>query len=156
MAKKKVDNKRGAPTKYKEEYNELVYKYCLLGCTDEEMSNLLDVSKSTFNLWKKEHLDFSDSVTRGKMIADANVANALYNRAIGYDYTETKEKDGEDGVEVTKTTKHVVADVGACMNFLSNRQPKRWRKDPKVVVEVKVGEITDQELQKKIDKLEGK
>lgn len=152
MAKKK----RGAPTKYKEEYNDLVYKYCLLGCTDEEMADLFGVSKSTFNLWKKEHIDFSDSVTRGKTIADAEVAAALYNRATGYDYTETKEKEGDNGSETITTTKHISADAGAAMNWLSNRQKKKWRKDPKVKVEVKVNDISDDELQKKIDKLEGK
>lgn len=154
MAKKK--GKGGAPTKYREEYNDLAYKYCLLGCTDVEMADLFGVSKSTFNLWKKEHSKFSDSLTRGKAFADAEVAHSLYNRAKGYDYTEERHKDGKDGLEITKVNKHVPGDAGAAMNWLSNRQRGKWKKDPKVKVQVKVGEISDEELQKKIDKLEGK
>ena len=154
MAKKK--NKGGAPTKYKEEYNEQAYKLCLLGYSNKELGSFFSVSEVTIENWLKVHKEFFGAVTRGKDIADGEVAASFYKRALGYEYTETKEKIGDNGSETTTTNKHVPADSGAAMNWLSNRQKKKWRKDPKVKVEIKTGEIDDEELQKKIDKLEGK
>lgn len=154
MAKKKGAG--GAPTKYREEYNEQAYELCLLGYTIEELANFFNVAKSTIEVWIKTKSEFSGAVTRGRDIADGKVARAFYNRALGYDYTETKEKQGDNGCETITTNKHVPADSGAAMNWLSNRQRRKWKKDPKVKVQVKVGEISDEELQKKIDKLEGK
>ena len=154
MAKKKGAG--GAPTKYREEYNEQAYKLCLLGYSNKELGAFFGVSESTIETWLKKHDEFLGEVTRGKEIADAEVAYSLYNRAKGYDYTEERHKDGKDGLEITKVNKHVPGDAGAAMNWLSNRQRRKWRKNPKVKVQVKVGEISDEELQKKIDKLEGK
>lgn len=154
MAKKK--NKGGAPTKYKEEYNNQTYELCLLGYTTDMLANFFNVASSTIELWKRTHEGFSGAVTRGGDMADGKAARAFYGRVLGYDYIETKEKQGDNGCETITTTKHVPADAGAAMNWLSNRKPKIWRKDPKVKVEIKVGDVSDEELQKKIDKLEGK
>jgi hypothetical protein len=157
MAKKKTDNKsKGAPTKYKEEYNDQAHKLCLLGYSNKELGAFFKVSESTIENWLKVHSDFLGAVTQGKDLADADVAQSFHKRAKGYDYVETKEKQGDNGCETTITNKHVPPDAGAAMNWLSNRQKKKWRKDPKVKVEVKVNDISDDELQKKIDKLEGK
>ncbi len=154
MAKEKKG--KGRPTKYKEEYNEQAYKLCLLGYSNKELGAFFRVSESTIDSWLNVHEDFLGAVTRGKDIADGEVVDALYKRAKGYDYTETKEKVGDKGVEVTTTNKHIPADSGAAMNWLSNRQRKKWRKDPKVNIEIKVEEMDDNELQKNIDKLEDK
>lgn len=151
MAKK---NKGGAPTKYKEEYNDQAYKLCLLGYSNAELGDFFKVDERTIENWMKAHPEFFRSVTHGKDIADAEVAASFYKRAKGYDYTETREKIGDNGNEITTTNKHVPADSGAAMNWLSNRQKKKWRKDPKVKVEVKVNDMTDDELDKKIAKYE--
>ena len=41
----------GQPTKYKKEYNDLAYKYSLLGATDKEMAGFFDVTEQTLNNW---------------------------------------------------------------------------------------------------------
>jgi hypothetical protein len=126
----------------------------LLGYSNAELGDFFKVSESTIENWLKIHDDFLGAVTRGKDIADGEVVQSFYKRALGYDYTETREKVGDSGVEVTTTNKHIPGDTGAAMNWLSNRQKKKWRKDPKVKVEVKVNDMSDEELDKKIRKYE--
>lgn len=122
----------GRPTKYKPEYAEQAYRMALLGLTDEEMAEVFDVSRSTFNQWKKQMPDFSDTVKRGKILADANVSASLYKRATGYEYPSEKIVtlsigDGISKVERVPITAVVLPDPGAALNWLKNRQPNKWR-----------------------------
>lgn len=49
-------------------------------------------------------------------------------RALGYSYTEIKEKyEGQDLAERTVTKKQVVPDVTAQIYWLKNRKPGDWR-----------------------------
>src|SRR5260221_6883935 len=83
-------NPEGRPTDYREEYAEEAYKLCLLGATDSEMAEFFGVSEVTLNAWKKAQPLFLKSLTRGKMIADANVAERLYMRGLGYSHEAVK------------------------------------------------------------------
>ncbi|HEY5586724.1 MAG TPA: helix-turn-helix domain-containing protein [Ruminiclostridium sp.] len=118
----------GRPTLYKEEYIEKVYKLCLLGAKDTEIADFFGVSESTLNLWKLEYQDFSESIKRGKINADANVASKLYNRAIGYEHPETITASFQGQITDTmEVTKHYAPDPTAAIFWLKNRQPKQWR-----------------------------
>ena len=124
-------DKGGRPTEYKEEYNELAYKLCLLGHTDAELAAFFEVTEATINNWKKEKAGFFESLTRGKVIADASVVEAMYNRAIGVEVKEKRIKTDSAGEEeITITTKEIPADVGAQKSWLSNRQRSKWRLNP--------------------------
>lgn len=148
------ESKKGRPTKYKEEYNEQAYKLCLLGFTNSELASFFEVNESTIERWMQKYSDFCGSVTRGKVIADGNVAQAFYKRALGYNYIERREKDDGDSIEITTTDKHIPADPGAAMNWLSNRQRSKWCKAPKISVEVKTDSISDVELDERIKQLQ--
>jgi hypothetical protein len=114
----------GRPTDYREEYAEQARKLCLLGATDAELGDFFEVSEQTINSWKKEHPAFLESIRDGKEKADADVAEALYNRALGYEWTdEYVRKDGEVG----SITRQVPPDTKAASLWLRNRQPKKWR-----------------------------
>jgi hypothetical protein len=118
----------GRPSKYKTEYAEQAYKLCLLGATDKEMSDILGVTESTFNLWKQEHKEFSESLKKGKEQADAIVAQKLYHRAIGYEHPEIITASYQGMITDTKVvTKHYAPDPTAAIFWLKNRQPKKWR-----------------------------
>mgnify|MGYP003654966571 CR=1 FL=1 len=124
-------DKGGRPTKYKKEYNELAYKLCLLGHTDVELAAFFEVSEKTINTWKAKKEGFLQSLTRGKVLADANVVEAMYNRAIGVEVKEKRIKtDSDGGEEITITTKEIPADVGAQKNWIANRQRSKWRLNP--------------------------
>lgn len=123
----------GRPTDYKSEYCELVYKLCLLGATDAQIADVIGIAESTLNLWKKEHPEFLESIKRGKDVADAEIAEALYHRAKGYQHDDVEIKvvaNGENmGSRIVEVpvTKIYPPDTGAAMAWLKNRQPKMWR-----------------------------
>ena len=117
----------GRPSKYKKEYNELVYRYSLLGATDKEMAGFFGVSEKTINTWKHKHPEFLQSITRGKAIADANVAERLYQKAMGYEHDEEKIFQYEGQPVRVQTRKHYPPDTQAASLWLRNRQPALWR-----------------------------
>lgn len=122
--------KVGRPTKYKEEYAELAYKFSLLGAIDAQLAQLLEISESTLNNWKHEHPEFLESIKRGKEIADVEVVEALRKRAIGYSYEEVKTEESDQGNKRTVTTKAVIPDTTAQIFWLRNRQPDKWSNNP--------------------------
>ncbi|MGH1376679.1 MAG: hypothetical protein ACRBCK_10055 [Alphaproteobacteria bacterium] len=129
MPKKKS---RGQPTKYKTEYNEIARKLALLGKTDVEIAEILGVSEKTLNNWKKNHAEFFQSLRAGKDISDGEVANSLYERAIGYVHDDLHITTHLGKVKKTKVKKHYPPDTQAGMFWLCNRQRDKWSKAPSV------------------------
>ena len=78
------------PSKYNPELNDQVMKFCKLGATNEQIADFLDVSVATVKNWLSNEPEFLTAVKAGRAYADANVAEALYQRAIGYKHKETK------------------------------------------------------------------
>ena len=122
-----MDYETGRPSRYKPEFEELAYNYCLLGATDIELASFFDVCESTINNWKKEHPEFLASIKKGKEIADAKVAQALFHRAIGYQAPDLDIKMYEGAIIETPYTKHYPPDATSAIFWLKNRQPKFWR-----------------------------
>lgn len=123
----------GRPTKYKEEYNEQVYKLCLLGAIDDELADFFDVDVSTINNWKIDYPEFFESIKRGKSLADANVASKLYHRATGYEHPDVDIKMYEGDIIETPLIKHYPPDTTAAIFWLKNRNPAKWRDKQEVV-----------------------
>lgn len=128
----KSENIGGRPTAYKAEYDEQVYKLCLLNATDAQIADFFDVTETTINNWKISHPTFFESLKRGKIIADADVAKALHSRAVGYDKTETKVTTDEhdDILQKIVTVKHFPPDTAAAFIWLKNRAG--WRDKPEI------------------------
>lgn len=80
------------------------------------------------NVWKKQFPLIFESLKRGKEVVDREVENALFKRAIGYEYDEICE-EYEHGVLTKKkiTKKMVVPDTTAQIFWLKNRRPDAWR-----------------------------
>lgn len=111
----------GRPTKYKPEYCEQAYKLCLLGATDKEMAGFFGVEEKTINNWKHEYPEFLQSLKEGKIKADADVANSLYHRALGYEHDDIHFSAYEGKVTQTEYTKHYPPDTAAAFIWLKNR-----------------------------------
>lgn len=111
----------GRPTEYKDEYNDLAYKFCLLGATDEQMAGFFNVSKRTINAWKKKYPKFLHSIKEGKTKADSEIAEALFHRAKGYNHPEVHVSNYNGEITLTPLTKHYPPDTAACMIWLKNR-----------------------------------
>lgn len=120
---------RGRPTLYRKEYDEQARKLCLLGATDAELADFFGVVVSTIALWKVEHPKFSDAIARGKLIADAEVADKLYHRALGYSHDAVKifMPQGASGPVYAPYIEHYPPDTAAASLWLRNRQGGKWR-----------------------------
>jgi hypothetical protein len=81
-----------------------------------------------------------ESIRRGKLVADAEVAEKLYQRATGFEWDEAtpikkKTVTYKDGRRLKETEEIVVVqvhrvvppDTAAGVHWLTNRQPTRWR-----------------------------
>lgn len=117
----------GAKSTYKQEYNKQVEKLCLLGATDKEIASIFDISVSTLNKWKLDFPKFSESIKKGKEVADATVADKLYNRACGYSHKAVKMFNHLGKVVSENYIEHYPPDTAAAIFWLKNRQPKKWR-----------------------------
>jgi hypothetical protein len=106
----------GRPTKYLPEYNEQVIKLCKLGATDEELADFFNVAESTINLWKIKEPEFSESIKKGKIIADCE-EEELKVVALGNGL----------GSEVQRhqVIKHYPPDTAAAFIWLKNR--RAWK-----------------------------
>lgn len=122
-----MKRKEGRPSKYKEEFNEQAYKLCLLGATDKDLANFFEVNEDSIHEWKKVHPSFSESIKRGKETADANVADRLYQRAMGFQAPDTDVKIYKGKIIKTPLIKHYPPDPTAAIFWLKNRQSKKWR-----------------------------
>ena len=117
---------KGRPTRYKSEYAEQAYKYCLLGADDKRMAELFGVDERTINRWKIDHPDFCQSMKEGKDIADAEVAKSLYKRATGYKIDTVKVFQFQGEPVIVPVVEEIAPDTGAAMAWLKNRQRSKW------------------------------
>jgi len=141
----------GRPSSYKPEYADQARKLCLLGSTDGELADFFEVSEQTINAWKTAHSEFLESIKRGKAQADSDVADRLYQRAMGYEHAEVDIRVIDHQIIKTPITKIYAPDPTAAIFWLKNRQRAKWR--DKVDTEVSGGitvnsvkELTDDQL----------
>jgi hypothetical protein len=127
---------RGRPSLYREEYAEQGRKLCLLGATDKEVADFWGVSVQTYYDWQKAHPEFLESITSGKVLADAEVAAKLYERACGYVVNAVKLYRQDDGsvLRVPYQIEHP-PDTQAASLWLRNRRKQDWRDRHEVEVE---------------------
>ena len=128
MAKKKkkvkkfrVLSRAGRKSIYRVTFPEMAYKLCLLGVTDAMMAEVFEVSEATLNTWKKKHPLFLESVKKGKVQADAEVAKALFSRACGYSHPDVHISNFQGEITVTHIIKHYPPDTAAAFIWLKNR-----------------------------------
>lgn len=117
----------GRPSTYLPEYADQARRLCLLGLTDPELASFFGVCERTINYWKGAHPDFLQAITKGKTLADADVAASLYERACGYSHPEDKFFQYEGRIMVEETIKHYPPDTAAAFIWLKNRQSGKWR-----------------------------
>lgn len=117
----------GRKTSYKPENAQVAYTMCLLGATDAEIAEALGVSETTINAWKNKHVKFCEALKKGKIQADAIVAEKLYHRAKGYSHPEDKIFNDNGTPLIVPTIKHYPPDTVAAIFWLKNRQKDKWR-----------------------------
>jgi hypothetical protein len=117
----------GRPTLYQEIFNEQAEKLCKLGATDTEIADFFEVDVSTINNWKISHPEFFESIKKGKILADSNVADRLYQRALGFEHDSEEIKVADGEVIRVPIRKIYPPDTVAAIFWLKNRRSKEWR-----------------------------
>ena len=134
----------GRPSLYRPEYAEQARKLCLLGATDNEMADFFGVNPDTIYRWQKVNPEFSESIARGKILADAEVAEKLFQRACGYRHGATKLYRNEDGsVRQERYEVEYPPDTQAISLWLRNRRKGDWREKHEVEVAEPVESLLD-------------
>jgi hypothetical protein len=117
-------------TRYRPDYARLARNYCELGASDAKLAKFFAVSPVTLALWIADIPEFADAVREGRLAADAEVAESLHQRAVGWHETVERVLWRRDKpVTVTYTRQHP-PHVGAAITWLENRRPQNWSRRP--------------------------
>jgi len=141
--KPKPAAKRGRPTQYRAIYAAQAEAFCLLGADDARLAEMFEVDVATINRWKARYTEFCESLKKGKDIADAAVASALYKSATGGHFIE---EDRVVGDQVVTLRKQLAPEVLAQIFWLKNRQPKHWRDRVEVKEDVNLNVFPPKEV----------
>ena len=137
----------GRPTDYKPENAEIARHACMLGASNETLAERFAVTRRTIDNWIATIPEFGDAVREGRQLADESVVAALYARATGMERTAIRVTSG--GAEPVTTTHTVQAlpDVRACIFWLRNRRPEKWRESRPPLHEEEDGRDLARELE---------
>ena len=102
--------------------------------TESQIAKRLGVAYSSWNQYKLDFPELSESIKKGRRDLVSDLRSALIKRAKGFSYTE-KKVVSEGGV-VTKTevvTKIQPPDVAALNLALKNYDKENWANDPQML-----------------------
>ena len=110
------------------------------GLTDADIAKNVGIDVRTLYRWKKKDSRICQALKKGKEIADYEVENALFKKAVGFtavDHIVSTQRmvEYKDGKRVREVSVPVVVDVEryfppdttAQIFWLKNRKPKDWR-----------------------------
>lgn len=117
----------GRPSKYKPEFSRIAYQMALLGATDKELAEAFDTTEQTVNNWKHSKPGFFEALKKGKLIADAQVSERLFQRAMGYEHKDLYITQYQGEIIQEEIMKYFPPDTTAAIFWLKNRQPGKWR-----------------------------
>lgn len=133
---------KGRPTKYREEFVEHAKRLCLAGAVDTDLARAFGVSVSTITTWKLTYPDFLAAIRVAKPIADSNVEDSLYRRAMGYTRTEIELKVIGGKLRQVEVERYYPPDTTAMIFWLKNRKSNSWS-DKQEVQHTGTVELTD-------------
>lgn len=158
----KAKRGRGQPTKYKPDFHPAwAKKFALLGAIGPEIADALEISPATHENWKKKYPEYLEAIKEGGRRANAEVAERLKERAMGYVCTVEqafKLKKGKDNevVELVTLKQEVPPDTKAAALWLSNRERKLWKERQSVEIEASDDVITMfQKARERLNRLRG-
>jgi hypothetical protein len=120
----------GRPTKYDERFCKIVTRFAKLGLTNEQMAKTLDIALATFKNWMTSHPEFLAALKEGREVADANVVQSLYERAMGYEHDAVKILLDKGTPVIVPYRERYPPDATALIFWLRNRRPDLWRNNP--------------------------
>lgn len=118
------------PSRYEEIKDKLILikGWAMDGLTNKQIAKNLGISQKTLYEWQNQYSEFREALKKGKEVANREVENALFKKATGYEYKETKVITNPDGsTRIENTIKHQAPDTTAAIFWLKNRKPDQWR-----------------------------
>lgn len=110
------------------------------GLSDEQIAKNIGISRSTLNEWKRKYPDISDTLKKGKEVADAEVENALYLKCLGQkvslkktfkvkhvQYENGKKVSEKEELQVGEDEVYIPPDTKAIIFWLTNRVRDDWK-----------------------------
>lgn len=135
------------------------------GLTDEQMSQKMGISPSTFYAWMLKYPEISEAVKNGKEPVDIDVEDSMVKLALGHYVTvkkpmkvrtekrlKKKDKDGkeyetgvivEEHIEYVDEQVYIPPNVTAQIFWLKNRKPEQWKDKREQVVSTRDGVLAD-------------
>jgi hypothetical protein len=132
LAEVEVMNFRRTPSKYTQDMPHRIFTMACLGLTLEQMADSTGVGLSTIKHWIQNRQEVREEYEKGKYSHDFGMEMVLRQKAMGYEYKETKNYSGTDSLgrewtrSVTQTIK-VPPDTTALIFWHKNRNPHRWK-----------------------------
>lgn len=112
------------------------------GLTDEQIAHNMGITRKTLYEWKNRFCDICNALKKGKEVADYEVENSLFMKALGFttevmkpykvkkvvydEKTGRKLKEYEE-VQYAKEEVYIPPDTTAAIFWLKNRKPQVWR-----------------------------
>lgn len=103
------------------------------GLSDKQIAHNMGISYSTFRLWRDKYPEMKSALKMSKAVVDLMVENALFKKAMGYETEEVVQEINGDKKFIKKTKRQVPPDTIACIFWLKNRRPDKWRDKPEFV-----------------------
>lgn len=102
------------------------------GATMDEIASDMGVSARTLYRWQAKSAELRAALLDGREVADARVEDSLFRLAQGVTVTDTKTVTDAAGnlIREETVTRELPPDVRACVFWLKNRRPDRWRDNP--------------------------
>jgi hypothetical protein len=117
--------RRGPASSYKPEYCALAGKLCVLGAINKQIADILEVSERIGH-WMARHPDFKAAILQGRMVADAEIAAKLHERAAGYKLPAVEFLVVDGKPREVRFTRHLPPDTQAAKFWLRNRRRRQW------------------------------
>ncbi len=114
------------------------------GLTQEQVAIKIGINIATLYKWRKKYKKIGEALKKTRDMADTEVENALFKRAIGYNIFLRKpmkiktDKFAEEIVYVDEEV-HIAGEVGAQVFWLSNRKPEVWQNTQKNAISLDEG-----------------
>lgn len=121
------------------------------GMTEKDVCKNLGISYDSFYRYKREQSELYNVIKKGRIKPVKEIKNALYKRAIGFQYTEKKEiTDSEGYTRVETHTKTALPDPTAALMLLKHWDKEGgWTSDPQTLeLKKKELELREKRLEK--------
>ena len=106
------------------------------GLNNQQIADKMGISAKCLWEWRNRFDEIETSLRRGKEVVDYGVENALLKSALGGERRTSKtivdgkqDGDGNRNVRVETTVEEVMPSVTACLAWLNNRKPDKWKRN---------------------------